>query len=196
MMNAIFNLVNRTPKGITRKKRKKKRFLARVSDGWIGVREGELLKAPGRFNENRDVKSFEVGPLAIQTCWKFERYDRGPAISLFAHNYELLRFDCFGAEHGHFHAMLMTAEPQKHERIYFFEERSSEQIDRTIFELNRNLYFYLKHNLHPEIREIEVDQEEWEKVLDEARAELLHHLNTRPELEVLRAPPWGARLAS
>ena len=61
----------------------------------------------------------------------------GSAVSLYIHDIEFLKFDCFGHEKGHYHVF----SPNK---IYYFKEKTcSKQIKKTTFELTHNLQHYL-----------------------------------------------------
>jgi hypothetical protein len=66
----------------------------------------------------------------------------GPSVSLYINGYEFLKFDCFGRNKGHFHIY-----GKKSETIFFTENTSLEQINKTSYELTNNIKFYFScHN--------------------------------------------------
>jgi len=56
----------------------------------------------------RDVEWIGVQPdVDLEVYWKILPIGKGPAISLYAFGFEILKFDCFGARGGHFHLFLV-----------------------------------------------------------------------------------------
>ena len=66
--------------------------------------------------------------------------------------------------------------------MYYFEETVEAQIDRTVFELCRNLEYYLQRHPQARIRKIQVDTESLESSCGQARKKALEYLQTVPEL--------------
>jgi len=61
----------------------------------------------------------------------------GPTLILCINNKEIIKFDYFGKEKGHFHIM-------NGERIFLTETTVELQIDKSIKELTDNIDFYIK----------------------------------------------------
>ncbi|HKW91653.1 MAG TPA: hypothetical protein VJX92_07120 [Methylomirabilota bacterium] len=86
---------------------------------------------------------YDIGDAAyFEVFWKVLDIGRGPAVSRFIRDTEVMKFDCFGEGRGHVHIDFgrtrhLTA--LAHHRLYLGEKTVEEQIDRTIFELRMNL---------------------------------------------------------
>jgi hypothetical protein len=65
----------------------------------------------------------------------------GPAVSLYIHNIEFLKFDCFGHKAGHYHIF-----NNSNETIYFNETTVEDQINRVALELNDISKYLLLNN--------------------------------------------------
>jgi hypothetical protein len=130
----------------------------------------------------------------VVTFWLDERIGgggTGVCIALFCHGYEILRFDCFGDDLGHFHITPLT--PWSiwggDERRLRFRERSvHDQIERCLFELTANLDFYLQLNPRRCVRQSRIDHEDRVRVCNAVRRRLHDHLESVPALQSLRAP--------
>src|SRR6266567_3505591 len=86
----------------------------------------------------RDVKWIHVQPdVDLEVYWKVLPIGKGPAISLYAFGFQILKFDCFGATDGHFHLFLGWLSPTKEDRIWLPEPSGTAQVERAIFELKR-----------------------------------------------------------
>ena len=66
----------------------------------------------------------------------------GPAVSLYIHNIEFLKFDCFGDKLGHYHIYNNS----NNETIYFDETTVDDQINRTVIELNDITKYLILNN--------------------------------------------------
>lgn len=103
--------------------------------------------------DHKDEVIFKVQEDVIfQVYWKSLSIGTGPAVILKVFNEEILKFDCFGKEKGHYHIA-----PHYHFRIYFIEETVEEQIHRTIKELEMNGLRYLKMQKDPKIKALNIN---------------------------------------
>ena len=151
-------------------------------------RPKKLGHADHDFRARRDTVRLVVQPdVLLEVCWKDLAAGRGPAASLFVLGDEVLRFDCFGRDLGHYHAELVQPE-RAERRLYFPEATVEEQVERALFELTRNLDYYLQRNPRREIRHLAVDRAGLEKACAEARVRLLGYLDTVEILASLRSP--------
>jgi hypothetical protein len=139
------------------------------------------------FSAREDIVSYEVQEgVNLDVFWKVLPIGKGPASALFVLGEEVLRFDCFGASKGHYHAAFYCQSNPTESRIYFPEQTVEAQIDRTIFELTRNLPYYLQRHRNPRIRLIQVDKNALADACESARRQMLNYLWTVPEFEALR----------
>lgn len=130
----------------------------------------------------KDVEVIPVQPnLEFVVYWKVLEVGKGPALILKAYGKEILKFDCFGKNDGHFHAA-----PDYGKRIFFEEQTASAQIEQTESELKANAQFYLESQEEVRIRKIKIDQENFKTAIDVAKKKLNHFLQTIPELEEIR----------
>ncbi|MEM7633058.1 MAG: hypothetical protein AAF299_00760 [Pseudomonadota bacterium] len=118
--------------------------------------------------------------------WKVLPIGKGPALVLRIFGQDVLRFDCFGKDRGHFHTKTKLWATGDERRIFFRETTAADQVDRAIFELSKNLGYYLKINPDPDIRQISIKRASLETNLQLARARMLDFLSTVPELQDLR----------
>lgn len=94
----------------------------------------------------------------------------GPAVILKAFGQEILKFDCFGKEKGHYHIS-----PNYGFRILFVEQTVPKQIQRTIQELKVNGMRYLKMQKDPRIKELDLSTSSYKEVLKLVEATLIQH---------------------
>lgn len=106
-------------------------------------------------------------------------------LSLFCFDDEVLKFDCFGKDKGHYHTNLYCPYQPKENRFYFSEKTVEEQINRTIFELTKNLSYYLQRHPKRRIRAIKIDRVALESVCIKARDKMFEYLLLVPEFEEL-----------
>lgn len=152
-------------------------------------RPRKLGRIGDAYPARRDVASIPVQPeVELRVCWKQLEIGHGPAASLFVLGDEVLRFDCFGAGRGHYHAELVQPE-RATGRIYFPERSVEEQIERSLFELTRNLAYYLQRNPRRDVRRFCVDPAALEQACAEARRRMLAYLETVDALRDLRSTP-------
>jgi hypothetical protein len=96
----------------------------------------------------------------------------GPVLSFIVAGREVLRFDCLG-DSGHYHVALMRPSPEVECRLWFRERSQIEQVERSIFELERNLEYYLARNPQPDVRSARVDPQEHRSRCAQARSQAL-----------------------
>lgn len=135
-----------------------------------------------RESIRKDVEIIPIQTnLELVVYWKVLRIGKGPAVILQAHKKEILKFDCFGKDDGHFHAA-----PNYGKRIFFEEETALDQIEQTVRELNEKGQFYLNKQEQSAIRNIEIDQEKLSKAVEQAKKKMILFVETVPELDELR----------
>jgi hypothetical protein len=124
----------------------------------------------------------------LVTFWLDERIGgggTGVCISVFCHGFEVLRFDCFGGEPGHFHIAPFTPWAifgMEERRLRFRELTPDEQVERALFEVTENLDFYLQLNPRRSVRRTRVDRAARERACESARQRLKAHLESVPAL--------------
>jgi hypothetical protein len=121
-----------------------------------------------------DKECFKVDDkVTLKVFWKNIEIGCGPAVCLFVCEKEVLKFDCFGPGKGHFH--ITTVHPWKlnnkrrETRIYMMEQDITAQIERSVFELDKNLHYYLQRHPDPRIRYHNINMQDYRKVLDDAK---------------------------
>ena len=131
----------------------------------------------------RDVEWIGVQPdVDLEVYWKVLPIGKGPAISLYAFGFQILKFDCFGATDGHFHLFLGWPSPTSEDRIWLPEPNATAQVERAIFELRRNAPYYLQRHADERVRRLRLESEAWSTACTRARDKMLHFLRSVPEL--------------
>ena len=79
----------------------KRRLIRRLCyDASVRVGPEELDLAAGEIRH--EVEWIRVQPdVDLKVYWKILPIGKGPAVSLYAFGFQILRFDCFGATDGH-----------------------------------------------------------------------------------------------
>ena len=114
----------------------------------------------------------------LAVYWKDLPIGKGPCVSLYVHDKEILKFDCFGEDRGHYHTNLIQPIPIVNDpegRIYFMERTVKEQIERSIFEIEKNISYYLKNNPYSRIKFFEIDRSRLETGCRQAKAKMLEY---------------------
>lgn len=168
--------------------------------GWARKRFGKAWYSPRKFGtlsirlsalhfSNRlDCCVHEVQPdVCVVSFWLNKPKALGPGASLYCHDLEVLRFDCFGAELGHFHLTPLSMWQATEKRIRFPELTVQAQIDRTAFELTHNVDYYMQLNPRPRVRKLKIDKDRMIAACREASEKMRSHLMTKPELQSLRS---------
>jgi diadenosine tetraphosphatase ApaH/serine/threonine PP2A family protein phosphatase len=159
-----------------------KRLLQRLRyDASVRINPEQFDLAPGETR--RDVEWIRVQPdVALKVYWKVLPIGKGPAISLYAFEFQILRFDCFGATDGHFHLLLGWPSPTSEDRIWLPEPNATAQVERTMFELKKNVTYYLQRHNDERVRRLRLEPETWSAACIRARDRMLHFLCSVPEL--------------
>lgn len=137
-----------------------------VDQQWDRNEHGGRIRA--NHASRHDIRSIPIGDDArLDIFWKHLDIGYGPAVSVVIHGEEILRVDCFGPDDGHMHvAFFMPDEGTS--RLYFPENTRAEQIDRGLFEINRNLRYYLDRAVNARIRATRLDPARIEEAAAEA----------------------------
>ena len=131
----------------------------------------------------RDVEWIHVQPdVDLEVYWKVLPIGKGPAISLYAFGFQILKFDCFGATDGHFHLFLGWPSPTSEDRIWLPEPNATAQVERAIFELRRNAPYYLQRHADERVRRLHLEPATWSTACARARDKMLNFLCSVPEL--------------
>ena len=131
----------------------------------------------------RDVEWIHVQPdVDLEVYWKVLPIGKGPAISLYAFGFQILKFDCFGATDGHFHLFLGWPSSTGEERIWLPEPNVTAQVERTMFELTKNVTYYLQRHNDERVRALQLEPANWSAACTQARDKMLHFLCSVPEL--------------
>ena len=131
----------------------------------------------------RDVEWIHVQPdVDLEVYWKVLPIGKGPAVSLYAFGFQILRFDCFGATDGHFHLFLGWPSSTGEERIWLPEPNVTAQVERTMFELTKNVTYYLQRHNDERVRALQLEPANWSAACTQARDKMLHFLCSVPEL--------------
>jgi hypothetical protein len=85
------------------------------------------------YESRNDIHHLEIDEsVRIEVFWKKLKLGKGPALSLFMLEEEILRIDCFGKGAAHIHVTLFL--PGKGEqRLWMHEQTVAEQISRARF---------------------------------------------------------------
>jgi hypothetical protein len=170
-----------------RLEQKKARFV------WKGLMRstGSLGQRWLRRSARQDWTIHEVAPgVDLVTFWLDERIGgggTGVCMALFCHGYEVLRFDCFGEEFGHYHLTPLTLWPVRRRVLEFYEDTVEGQVEEALFQLSQNLDFYLQINPKRRVRKIKVAPDARTRACNSARDRLHEYLTFVPQLQPLRA---------
>ena len=130
----------------------------------------------------KDIVILPLGNNAnLEVYWREDKLGIGPAASVYIYNREVLRFDCFGEEEGHFHISTPYKGSIASDRIYYTEKNVEDQIDRTFFEIKTNIFSYI--NMHPSkrIRGIQLDKKNLENSAIEMKKIMLDYYRINKE---------------
>lgn len=106
----------------------------------------------------------------VEVYWRDDPAGRGPCASLYVRDCELVRFDCFDGDQGHCH---FNFQQMRGQRLYYPPGSVRQHIDRTAFELSKNVPFGLRSNGDPAIQEVRIDPRKLEEVARLTRERLL-----------------------
>ncbi|MBD2625070.1 hypothetical protein [Trichormus variabilis] len=124
----------------------------------------------------KDVVDFEIGDnVGLEVYWKVLNVAEGPSLIFHALGYEILRFDTDINGQGHCHVQLIECQPKCKERLFLPETTVEEQIERAIFELEKNLYYWLQRHPDRQIRLLKIDQTRLKIATEKAREKMLEY---------------------
>jgi hypothetical protein len=160
----------------------KRQLLRRLCyDASVRLNPEDLDLAAGEVRS--DVEWIRVQPdVDLKVYWKVLPIGKGPAVSLYAFGFQVLRFDCFGARDGHYHLLLGWPSPANEERIWLPEPSATAQVERAAFELTKNVTYYLQRHNDERVRHLHLEPATWSIACTQARDRMLHFLCSVPEL--------------
>jgi len=127
------------------------------------------------YQERHDLVEYPIQEnVTLQVYWRDDRGGRGPPASLYVHDDEVLRFDCFGGDQGHCHVNLKQT---RGHRWYYPEGTARDHIERSAFELRVNHPFSLRTNQDARIQTVRIDPEKLKQVTDQMQDKLLEFAN-------------------
>ncbi len=103
-------------------------------------------------------------------------WDKGPSAILVVHGSEILKFDCYGNPTGHYHiaaSLPLGIRNGLGSRLWFPEATAEQQVDRSIFELKRNLAQYLKRHPRAKVRNTRISKERLAAICGAMRTKML-----------------------
>lgn len=120
------------------------------------------------YESRNDIHNLAVSEgVRIEVFWKKLKLGKGPALSLFMLEEEILRIDCFGKAAAHLHvAFFLPGKGEK--RLWMSEQKVEEQISRARFELYRNYRYYQSRIPNPKIRALKIDRVKMKEVSEQA----------------------------
>jgi hypothetical protein len=141
------------------------------------LEQKERANADAKAQQNRhDVVNFELSSAAyFQVYWKIYGMGRGPALALYIDHEEVLKFDFYGAGKGHYHSQAIQPSPCKHNVLYLPESTTEAQIERAIFELEHNLYWYLERHPLKTVRTFSIKKKKLQETLSQIRPILIRY---------------------
>ncbi len=126
---------------------------------------------------NRPIEDVELIPIQPDSYLAvyFKRYgtDVGPGVSLYILENEILRFDCFGADRGHYHSLPCLSALPSNERNDFSTDSIEAQVDQAVAEITGNYIAHLARHFRRRIREFRFDQAQLEVAVSAARGRML-----------------------
>tara|TARA_R110002049_G_scaffold277522_1_gene456044 strand:- start:71 stop:574 length:504 start_codon:yes stop_codon:yes gene_type:complete len=105
---------------------------------WSIVRKRERKKRANSVRKN--IETFMIQPrIEVDVYTKDLARGQGPAISIYIDEYEILKFDCFGPDLGHYHVSLGNNLNTFSERFALPAVSRAKQLEWVCFELQKNL---------------------------------------------------------
>ncbi|MGB3509301.1 MAG: hypothetical protein WBA93_08675 [Microcoleaceae cyanobacterium] len=121
-----------------------------------------------------DVVDFEIAEnVGLEVYWKIVKVAEGPSVIFHALGYEILRFDTYIGGQAHCHIQLIECQQKSKSRLFLPEKTVEEQIERAIFELEKNLYYWLQRHPDRQIRMLKIDQTRLKIATEKARGKML-----------------------
>lgn len=121
-----------------------------------------------------DVIHFEIDEkVGLEVYWKNLQVAKGPSLIFHAFGYEILRFDTYINGQAHCHIQLVECKKKCKSRLLLPEKTVEEQIDRAIFELENNLYYWLQRHPDRQIQSLQIDQNRLKIGTEKAKEKML-----------------------
>ena len=135
------------------------------------------------YSVRKDLERMTVCQgVRVEVYWKKLKFGKGPAVSLFMLDEEILRIDCFGYGAGHMHAAFFL--PGKGEnRFWMYESTVAEQVARARFELSRNVHYYQCRVPNPRIRALKVDPQKMKEASEWAFERMTSYIDVDSQLD-------------
>ncbi len=156
--------------------------------GWVVSRRSPAFAryraSPAYRDARKDVERVGVQPgLELEVFSKnIPRVGAGPACSVVIAGEEVLRLDCFGPGAGHLHADFLVTATRPERRLFFIEDAVPAQVERSLFEIRRNLRYYTSHSRWPAARRFVADPALLDAALERVR-QLMMRIHQRSMLE-------------
>ena len=112
----------------------------------------------------------------MEVYWVSPPVGPGPGASIYIIDDEVMRFDCFGSDAGHYHFNIRQSKflPNGEKtRIFFPDGTVEDQIENATVQLRRNLDYGRGLNTDPRIRAVKIDQTAVDEAAEWMRDELL-----------------------
>jgi hypothetical protein len=132
-----------------------------------------VCKRASRSHDHRDPAFVRVtSQIVFETYWKDVEAGKGPALIVWFEHRKILKFDCFGKGRGHNHLSVPVHSKRTEEfnRIFLPEETIEAQIERVVFELRTNLFYYLARAPHRRARVASIPKSQLTCAVEEVRA--------------------------
>ncbi len=140
---------------------------------------GKLGRLDGEFPHRRDrVRLHVQDDVFVDVYWKDVELGKGPSISVFVLGEEMMKFDCFGKDRGHFHIAFFTPGASNVSRMYMPEPTIEDQIERAVFEIRKNINYYLQRNSKRRIRKCVIDAKKLSAVCEKAKSKMYEFIET------------------
>lgn len=124
----------------------------------------------------KDVINFEIEEnIGLRVYWKTLEVAKGPSLIFYAYDYQILRFDTYINGQGHYHLQLIECQPQCKDRLLMPEKTVEGQIERAIFEIEKNLYYWLQRHPDQQIRTLKVNPTRLKVATQKAREKMLKY---------------------
>ena len=151
------------------------------------LNRSERARIDGQMRKHRqDMVDFPLGDSAyLQAYWKIYGVGRGPALVLYIDSEEVLKFDFYGAEQAHYHIQSLHPAPCRRPALMMREKTVPDQIDRALFELENNLYWYLERHPLASVRQFRVKKAKIKTTLDQVKPLLLSYVDKVPFAETV-----------
>ncbi len=119
---------------------------------------GSLGHVDNDWPLRKDCKVLKIQDgVEAHVFWKQIGAAAGPCCSVFVLGHEVIKFDCYAGEHGHFHVALPARAGSTSNVLRFDATTIEQQIDRCAFELEHNLVYYCERCVHPAVRIFSLD---------------------------------------